>query len=120
MGDIMYRYSQSDPDIINYINQLEIFVIPFINPEGHIVVEDGDLDWRKNKSDNNDNGIFDYQDGVDNNRNYDFGWELDDDADANEPESLMFKGYYPFSEAENIVNDVKSVIAPFVGIARAR
>ncbi len=96
------RYSQSDPDINTYLEELEIFVVPFINPEGHLVVEDGDLDWRKNKSDNDTNGVFDMYDGVDNNRNYDFGWELDDDADANSPESLQFKGWAPFTETENI------------------
>ncbi|MCP4580154.1 MAG: hypothetical protein GY839_00945 [candidate division Zixibacteria bacterium] len=100
--DILDKYDSSDPDIISYINQLEIFVVPFNNPEGHIVVENGDLDWRKNKSDNDDNDIFDYHDGVDNNRNYDFGWSIDDGVGATTPESLMFKGFAPFSENENV------------------
>ena len=80
---------------------MELFCIPFINPEGHTAVESGILDWRKNKSDNDTNGVFDIYDGVDNNRNYDFGWSIDDDGSANSPESLEFKGYYPFSESEN-------------------
>ncbi|MCD6162900.1 MAG: T9SS type A sorting domain-containing protein [candidate division Zixibacteria bacterium] len=99
--DIVYKYSQNDPDVIEFVNNLEIFVVPIINPEGHIVVEQGDLDWRKNKSDNDTNDVFDYHDGVDNNRNYDFGWDIDDATNSNVPESLMFKGFYPFSESEN-------------------
>ncbi len=100
--DIMHRYSEGDPIVLEYIESLEIFVVPFINPEGHMVVEGGDLDWRKNKSDNfPDDGDFNWRDGVDNNRNYDFGWEIDSDVNSNVPESLMFKGYYPFSESEN-------------------
>ncbi len=99
--DIVDLYNQMDPDAIRFIRNLEIFMIPFINPEGHIVVEEGDLEWRKNKSDNDTNDIFDYHDGVDNNRNYDFGWEIDDEINSNVPESLMFKGFYPFSESEN-------------------
>jgi len=100
--DIVRRYDQGDHEVIEYIEQLEIFCIPFINPEGHLVVEDGDLDWRKNKSDNDTNGVFDMYDGVDNNRNYDFGWSIDDDGDAVNPESLQFKGWEPFTESENI------------------
>ena len=100
--DIVRRYDQGDQEVIEYIEQLEIFCIPFINPEGHLVVEGGDLDWRKNKSDNDTNGVFDYHDGVDNNRNYDFGWSIDQESDAIAPESLQFKGWAPFTESENI------------------
>ncbi len=66
------------------------------------MVEDGDTEWRKNKCDNDENGIFDFHDGVDNNRNYDFGWYIDEEAGANIPESLMFKGFAPFTQTENI------------------
>ena len=100
--DIVSRYAQGDQEVIEYIERLEIFCVPFVNPEGHLVVEDGDLDWRKNKSDNDTNGVFDYHDGVDNNRNYDFGWSIDDASDALAPESLQFKGWAPFTETENI------------------
>lgn len=100
--DICNLYGSGDPDAINFINSLEIFCVPFINPEGHIVVEDGDTEWRKNKCDNDDNGIFDFHDGVDNNRNYDFGWNIDTGIGANTPESLMYKGEAPFTQTENI------------------
>jgi len=99
--DVVKKYSQGDPEVIRFVKNLEIYVIPVLNPEGHITVDKGDLDWRKNKSDNESNGIFDHHDGVDNNRNYDFGWSLDSDIRATTPESLMFKGFYPFSESEN-------------------
>lgn len=100
--DICARYGLSDPDAVNYINSLEIYCIPFINPEGHIVVENGNTVWRKNKCDNDRNGLFDYHDGVDNNRNYDFGWDIDTDPGATVPESLMYKGVAPFTQDENI------------------
>jgi len=100
--DIVSKYDSGDPNVVNYIQQIEIFVIPFINPEGHLVVEGGDLDWRKNKSDNDTNSVFNYHDGVDNNRNYDFSWDIDEEPDAIHPESLQFKGYAPFTESENI------------------
>lgn len=102
LRDIVAKYDSADPTVVNYIQQMEIFVIPFVNPEGHLVVEGGDLDWRKNKSDNDTNGVFTFYDGVDNNRNYDFGWDIDEEPDAIEPESLQYKGYAPFTETENI------------------
>ncbi len=100
--NIMSRYASGDTVALNYINNLAIFCVPFINPEGHIVVENGDTDWRKNKYDNNHDGIFNFHDGVDNNRNYDFGWTLDSAPDAIVPESLQYKGTAPFSQNENI------------------
>jgi hypothetical protein len=100
--DIMERYGRGDLEVVDYVNSLEIYCVPFINPEGHIVVEEGDTDWRKNKCDNDDNGIFDFHDGVDNNRNYDFGWYIDDGPEAVTPESLMYKGEAPFTQTENI------------------
>ncbi len=99
--DIMTRYGHNDPVVISYIDNLEIFCIPFINPEGHIVVENGDTDWRKNKFDNDGNDIFNFHDGVDNNRNYDFGWSIDQEPDAIVPESLQYKGTAPFTQSEN-------------------
>ncbi|MEE9555253.1 MAG: M14 family zinc carboxypeptidase [candidate division Zixibacteria bacterium] len=100
--DFFARYDNGDMEINRYINSMELFCIPFINPEGHTAVEEGNTVWRKNKCDNDENGIFDYHDGVDNNRNYDFGWYVDDGIGANTPESLMFKGYAPFTQTENI------------------
>lgn len=102
IDDILGLYDREDPEIVNYINSMEIFCIPFINPEGHIVVEELTTEWRKNKCDNDENGIFDYHDGVDNNRNYDFGWYIDNGPGATTPESVMYKGTAPFTQTENI------------------
>jgi hypothetical protein len=100
--DIMARYAVGDTVALRYINELEIFCVPYINPEGHIVVEEGDTEWRKNKCDNDSNGVFDFHDGVDNNRNYDLGFNIDQGLDATTPESLQFKGTAPFTQTENV------------------
>lgn len=65
-----------------WIEQLDMWFIPTLNPEGHEVVTSNlDVTYRKNKRDINNNGIFDYTtstgydlDGVDINRNFDFNW----------------------------------------------
>ena len=114
--NIVNRWVMGDSEVVNYIENLEIFVVPFINPEGRMVVESGDLAWRKNKSDNDTNGVFDSFDGVDNNRNYDIGWQYLGRDNSDDPTNLMFRGYEPFSESENIAmaefgNKYKPVIA---------
>ena len=115
--DIVAKYVSGDTEIQRYVDSYEIFVIPFINPEGHLVVEGGDLTWRKNKSDNDGNGIFDFHDGVDNNRNFDFAWNIDVAPDAIVPESLQYKGPYPYSESENrCLRDIGIKYKPLIAV----
>ncbi|MAJ44830.1 MAG: hypothetical protein CMF96_08845 [Candidatus Marinimicrobia bacterium] len=100
----------------------EIWIVPTHNPEGLRVVhgyeEHGhwiqDESFRKNKTDVNLNGIFDYvvgvgndSDGVDLNRNYDFNWifgdgpfEYDNGIGAYQSHFDYYKGHEPFSELE--------------------
>jgi hypothetical protein len=99
--DILNKYVLGDTAIVRYVNNLEIFIVPFTNPDGHIYVEQGHLAWRKNLTDNDGNGITDNHDGVDNNRNYDFGWSIDAGDSVTSPDSIMYKGPAPFSESEN-------------------
>jgi len=103
----------------------EIWIVPTYNPEGlrvvHGYVEDGveiqDVTYRKNKRDTDNNGVFDFvdgigqdTDGVDLNRNYDFNWVFGDtllqscdptvsDCSYNDDYDY-YKGDYPESESE--------------------
>lgn len=81
------------------IDSTQIWVVPIVNPDGHGVVFAGmDSFWRKNKRDNNNNGIFDLDfDGVDLNRNYNF---LFDSGGSSDPQSRTYRGPFPFSESE--------------------
>jgi len=93
-----------------WINQLDIWLIPTLTPEGHNVVTSNlDTSYRKNKRDNNNNGIFDYSnlvgydiDGVDINRNFNFNWVHGDTL--MQPGGLEVWDYYrgpaPMSESE--------------------
>ncbi len=73
-----------DPAVTRYLDSLKVWIIPIVNPDGHKVVTDGlDEYFRKNKHDNNENGIFDFTpgdggdtDGVDINRNFPYNWEF--------------------------------------------
>jgi hypothetical protein len=82
-----------------WIDDYEIWFIPILNPEGHnIVTAEIDTIWRKNKFDNNGNGVFDLlDDGVDLNHNYDFNW---DQGGSDIPQSEYYRGPSAGSEAE--------------------
>jgi len=107
------------------IENTELWVVPTHNPEGLLTVHGDTLngewiqdEWfRKNKTDINLNGIFDYvygpgndSDGVDLNRNYDFNWIFGDDKyeldyGCSENPSYIsnfdyYRGEEPFSELE--------------------
>lgn len=92
-------------EITQFVNENEIYIIPCLNPDGHGVVTSKLCEvWRKNKRDNNGNGIFDYTcgfegwgDGVDLNRNYDYRWQY---AGSPYDTSEYYRGPYAFSEPE--------------------
>jgi len=96
-----------DSTITFWVDNMAIFIVPMVNPDGHVVVENGiSYYWRKNTRDTNGNGIlYEYgcndrwtcpTDGVNLNRNYEHNWELGN-AD---PWHYDYRGEYPYSEGE--------------------
>lgn len=83
----------SDPAVTQAVNENEIWIIPSANPDGYVHVMDVDNYWRKNRR------VFDTGIGVDQNRNYPFGWSTACSGDTY-PGSEIFKGPSPASEAE--------------------
>jgi hypothetical protein len=101
IGELTTGYGVNDT-ITGWVNDCEIWFIPILNPEGHgIVTAETDTTWRKNKTDNNENDVFDPgYDGVDLNQNYDFNWSM---GGSDNPANEYYRGPSPFSEAENRV-----------------
>ncbi len=105
INDILERYSEGDTLIRKFVDELEIWFLPVLNPDGHNIVMGltpdsavRDTGWRKNARDNNLNGILDLDaDGVDPNRNYDFNWAMGGDS---VPSHYFYRGPNPFSEGE--------------------
>ncbi len=95
----------TDPEVKYLVDNVEMYFIPCINPDGYIHNEttnpNGGGLWRKNKRDNDNNGIFEEDfDGVDLNRNYGFEWGFNDIGSSPNPQSATYRGETGFSEPE--------------------
>ncbi len=99
MNELVNKYG-SDQSVTTWVDRYEIVIVPVVNLDGHHVVSSGiDPRWRKNTHDTNGNGVlYEYPEGVDLNRNYDFNWAHGGSGD---PMSIRYRGPYPFSETEN-------------------
>ena len=111
----------------NWLQQLQIYIIPTLNPEGYQVVSDGlDTSYRKNKRDTNENGIFDFSpvvgldiDGVDSNRNFPFNWVHGDTLYTTSGLEVYdyYRGAAPLSESEtNVIWDFVEQYKPVYSI----
>jgi hypothetical protein len=99
MHELVEKYG-TDQEVTGWVKRYEIVIVPVVNVDGHHVVTSGiDPRWRKNTHDTNGNGVlYEYLEGVDLNRNYDFNWAHGGSGD---PMSVRYRGSHPFSESEN-------------------
>ncbi|CAD5209157.1 unnamed protein product [Bursaphelenchus xylophilus] len=99
------------PKFTEYINKLNIYIFPVLNPDGFIFsrtsTKDSVRQWRKNMAPDNCTGYINFKreptccNGVDLNRNWDVGFSQDN-YPFNNPCSDEFQGPFPFSEPETI------------------
>jgi hypothetical protein len=89
----------NDSEIQFLIDNLEIFFIPCVNPDGYIYNQttnpNGGGMWRKNRR-ANEGGTY----GVDLNRNYGYQWGYNDTGSSPYGSSETYRGTAPFSEPE--------------------
>lgn len=91
------------------VSGAETWVVPMLNPDGHVYTVEHDRLWRKNRR-NNGNGSW----GVDLNRNYSYQWGYDDEGSSSNPNSGTYRGTAPFSEPETVaLRDLMSIGRPF-------
>lgn len=91
--------NKNNPDIQKYINKLDIYIIPMLNPDGveYDIATGKYRWWRKNTNTLNTNSVV----GVDLNRNYDFNWCKQ--GASSSPNSDTYCGKSAFSEPETKV-----------------
>jgi carboxypeptidase T len=89
-----------DPVVTNLVDTREVWIVPMLNVDGHVYVEqnhDGSaVNWfNKNRRPNGDGSY-----GVDLNRNYGFNWGYDDEGSSPDTWNWQYRGTAPFSESE--------------------
>ena len=96
--DYLLENYGTDPEITYLINNLEIYFVPVVNPDGyeynHSVNPNGSGTWRKNRRDNS------ILSGVDLNRNYGVAWGYDDLGSSSITVHPWYRGDSAFSEPE--------------------
>ncbi|MFN8371039.1 MAG: M14 family metallopeptidase [Bacteriovoracaceae bacterium] len=101
---LLYYFINSvstNPRLKELLSNCEIWFVPVLNPDGYQYTFTTDRNWRKNLSDNDNDGKFNpNQDGVDINRNYDYMWGYDSVGSTNIPSGYTYRGKAPFSEPE--------------------
>ncbi|MBU0758138.1 MAG: hypothetical protein KKF44_08775 [Nanoarchaeota archaeon] len=95
-----------DEDLMQLLKEYEIWVVPMLNPDGHVRVENGEIFWRKNVKDTNGDGVIwqdqdtEQGDGVDLNRNFGYQWGIDDVGSSPDSMDSCYRGVAAFSEPE--------------------
>jgi hypothetical protein len=90
----------SDPDITGWVDDYAIWCVPIVNPDGVEIVHTIDDFWRKNARDNDSSGTLNNQDGVDLNRNYEWGWGNQCAGSSSTWSSQTYRGVSEGSEPE--------------------
>ena len=91
--DVLVAGYGTDPQITDWVDSYELWLIPAVNPDGLEYVFNANSNWRKNRKDNG--GSY----GVDDNRNYSFMWGLCGSTSST-PSSDTYRGAAPESEEE--------------------
>jgi hypothetical protein len=97
------RDPQLDKQVRRFLEELVIWCVPVVNPDGvwASLRGSGVRTGRKNGRDTDGNGRIDAMDGVDLNRNYPFRWGfLGEVGSSSNPKSYYFRGSAPGSEPE--------------------
>jgi Zinc carboxypeptidase len=94
IADQLISGYNSNPGIRSLMDQVDVVVLPVINPDGYEYSWTTNRNWRKNRANNGD-GTF----GVDLNRNWGQGWGLNSGSSPS-TSSEVYRGPSAFSEPE--------------------
>ena len=98
LAEYLVTHHGTDPALAACMNQLEIWIIPVMNPDGYAYSAAAPANrlWRKNRRNNGD-GTF----GVDLNRNYGYQWGLGSGSEGSDLTwEDTYRGPSAFSEPE--------------------
>jgi len=95
--ELLIEYGR-DPQITAMVDDKETWVVPMLNPDGHVRVETVDSWWRKNLNRNGSGNPSSW--GVDLNRNFGYMWGYDNVGSSPFVWDETYRGVAPFSEPE--------------------
>lgn len=88
------------PEVTAAVDAYHIWCVPMVNPDGVNAVFTYDQDWRKNTLDNDHSGTLTSLDGVDLNRNYEWGFGNQCQGSSGGYGTEVFRGPSEASEPE--------------------
>jgi len=92
------QHFDNDDDINMMLNEVDIYIVPVVNPDGYVYTWEKDRWWRKNRQTNSNNDCV----GTDLNRNWNFDWN-GNESTSEDPCSQIYVGLAPFSATETSV-----------------
>ncbi|MEU8609223.1 M14 family zinc carboxypeptidase [Actinoplanes sp. NPDC048791] len=97
----------TDPAVTGLVDTTELWFLPVANPDGYDLTFTSDeyRYWRKNMRDNNGDGRYGPEDGIDLNRNFAERWGYDNEGSSPEPDNETYRGPAPQSEPETRAMD---------------
>ncbi|NCA83485.1 MAG: hypothetical protein EOM72_12205 [Opitutae bacterium] len=97
---LLYGYT-NNATFAAWVDGMEIYVIPCLNPDGRFLCDSSGNTWRKNGRHNSTNRLLRYpNDGVDLNRNSSFDWNTGTSGSSTSPGGVTYRGPSPGSEPE--------------------
>ncbi|XP_033646817.1 carboxypeptidase B-like [Asterias rubens] len=92
---LVREYEIGQADIVQLLDKVDIYAMPLFNPDGYFHSHEFDRMWRKTRSVNKNSNCR----GVDPNRNFNAGWDVDGGASTN-PCAQDYRGPSVQSEIE--------------------
>ena len=90
IADRLVRGYGTHPEITTLLDEMQVYVVPVVNPDGYEYSWTHDRYWRKNRREDH---------GVDLNRNFPVAFGRKGSSD--QPASPIYRGPHPFSEPES-------------------
>jgi len=111
---------ENDREIVNFLNDMDIYIIPNSNADGYEFSWTDDRMWRKTRSNNGYDPCFKqgHEIGVDPNRNFPVHWS-DPVGGSDNPCTDTFRGPKPASEicVQNIISYVSKTAEKYENVA---
>ena len=92
------EHENTDSEVNMFLNGVDIYIVPVVNPDGYVYTWESDRWWRKNRQPNNNNDCV----GTDLNRNWNFDWN-GEESTSEDPCSQIYVGTAPFSAPETVL-----------------